>query len=215
MKERIQQKADELFNRYGIRSVTMDEIATQLGMSKKTIYQYFADKDELVDAVIADVIEFSRQVCEKDQKEAPDAIAEVFLALDMLAKIFRNMNPFIMFDLERYHPRTYKRFLEHKDRFLYQTIKQNLERGIAEGLYRPEINVEIIARFRLESILIMFNQELFKDRHFTLFQLQAEILEHFLFASASMKGYKLILKYKEERTKKDQHHEASPGNKNK
>src|SRR5687768_7345940 len=100
MKERIQQKADELFNKYGIRSVTMDEIATQLGMSKKTIYQYFADKDELVDAVIAEVIDFSREVCERDKNEAPDAIAEIFLALDMLAKIFRNMNPFIMFDLE-------------------------------------------------------------------------------------------------------------------
>ena len=215
MKERIQQKADELFNKYGIRSVTMDEIATQLGMSKKTIYQYFADKDELVDAVIGEVIEFSREVCEKDKKEAPDAIAEIFLALDMLAKIFRNMNPFIMFDLERYHPRTYKRFVDHKDKYLYQTIRQNLERGIAEGLYRPEINVEIIARFRLESMMIMFNQDVFKGQNFTLFQLQAEILEHFLFGSASLKGYKLILKYKEERTKKDNHYEALPASKNK
>jgi AcrR family transcriptional regulator len=215
MKERIQQKADELFNKYGIRSVTMDEIASQLGMSKKTIYQYFADKDELVDAVIEEVIGFSRDCCETDRAQAPDAIAEVFLALDMMTKIFKNMNPFIMFDLERYHPLTYKRFIEHKNKYLYQTIKLNLERGIAEGLYRPEINVEIIARFRLESMMIVFNQEVFSETRFTLLQLHTEILEHLLFASASMKGYKLILKYKEDRYKKENHDEALPANKSK
>jgi len=215
MKERILKKADELFNKYGIRSVTMDEIATQLGMSKKTIYQYFSDKDELVDVVIENVIEFSRQCCEKDRLEAPNAIAEVFLALDMVSKIFKNMNPGIMFDLERYHPRTFKRFLDHKNKFLYHTIKLNLERGVAEGYYRPEINIEIVARFRLEAMMIVFNQEAFRDTNFSLVQLHREVLDQFIFASASMKGYKLITKYKEERNKKENHYEALPANKHK
>jgi AcrR family transcriptional regulator len=215
MKERIQKKADELFNKYGIRSVTMDEIASQLGMSKKTIYQYFSDKDELVDAVIADVIEFSRLCCEKDRVEAPNAIAEIFLALDMVNKIFKNMNPGIMFDLERYHPRTFKRFLDHKDKYLYHTIKLNLERGVAEGLYRPEMNIEIVARFRLESMMVVFNQEAFRDTNSSLVQLHREVLIQFLFGSATLKGYKQITKYIEERTKKETHYEALPANKNK
>ncbi|RYY16250.1 MAG: TetR/AcrR family transcriptional regulator [Chitinophagaceae bacterium] len=215
MKERIRQKADELFNKYGIRSVTMDEIATQLGMSKKTIYQYFSDKDELVDAVIAEVIEFSRLTCERDKLEAPNAVAEVFMAMEMVGKIFRNMNPGIMFDLERYHPRTFKRFLEHKNKYLYQTIRQNLERGVAEELYRPEINIEIVARFRLESMMIVFNQEAFRDVSSSLLTLHTEILDQFLYACASLKGYKLITKYKDERIKKEKHYEALPANKNK
>jgi AcrR family transcriptional regulator len=215
MKERIQKKADELFNKYGIRSVTMDEIATQLGMSKKTIYQYFSDKDELVDAVIAEVIEFSRLVCEKDRRESPDAVAEVLFALDMISKIFRNMNPGIMFDLERYHPKTFKRFLDHKNQFLYETIRSNLERGVAEGLYRPEMNIEVVARFRLESMMIVFNQEIFRDTNSSLVQLHSEILNQFLFGSATLKGYKLITKYKEERYKKENHDEAFPANKSK
>ncbi|MET0243325.1 MAG: TetR/AcrR family transcriptional regulator [Flavitalea sp.] len=215
MKERIQKKADELFNRYGIRSVTMDEIATQLGMSKKTIYQYFSDKDELVDAVIAEVIEFSRECCEKDQIESPNAIAEVFRAVDMMNEIFRNMNPGIMFDLERYHPKTFKRFIDHKNKFLFQTIRLNLERGIQEGYYRPEINVEIVAKFRLESIMIVFNAQNFADGKFSLAQLHREVLDQFMFACASLKGYKLITKYKEDRLKKDKQYEALPANKNK
>ncbi|RYF99108.1 MAG: TetR/AcrR family transcriptional regulator [Chitinophagaceae bacterium] len=215
MKERIQKKADELFNRYGIRSVTMDEIATQLGMSKKTIYQYFSDKDELVDAVISGVIEYSRACCDKDRSESSNAIAEVFLAVDMMNEIFRNMNPGIMFDLERYHPKTFKRFIDHKNKFLFQTIRLNLERGIKEGYYRPEINVEIVARFRLESIMIVFNAQNFADGKFSLAQLHREVLDQFMFACASLKGYKLITKYKEERLKKDKQYEALPANKNK
>jgi AcrR family transcriptional regulator len=215
MKERIQKKADELFNKYGIRSVTMDEIATQLGMSKKTIYQYFADKDELVDAVIAEVIEYSRQCCERDKTNAANAVAEIFLAMDMINDIFRNMNPGIMFDLERYHPKTFKRFLDHKNHYLHQMIKENLRRGVEEGLYRPEMNIDIIARFRLESMMIVFNPELFRDIKINLADLHREILDHFLFAAASPKGYKLITRYKEERTKKEKHYEALPANKNK
>lgn len=215
MKERIQKKADELFNKYGIRSVTMDEIASQLGMSKKTIYQYFSDKDELVDAVIAEVIEYSRLICEKDRVDAPNAIAEVFLALDMVNKIFRNMNPGIMFDLERYHPGTFKRFLEHKNSFLHQTIKLNLERGLAEGLYRPEMNIEIVAQFRLESMMIAFNPGAFRDTSYSLVQLHHEIMMQFLYGSSTLKGHKLITKYIEDRTKKDIHYEALPATKNK
>jgi AcrR family transcriptional regulator len=196
MKERIQKKADELFTRYGIRSITMDEIASQLGMSKKTIYQYFSDKDELVDAVIANVIEYSRECCEKDRLEADNAIDEVFKALGM------------MFDLERYHPRTYKRFLDHKNKYLYHTIILNLERGIREELFRPEMKLEIIARFRLESMMLAFNPEVFKESKATLAELHQEILEHFLFAASSLKGHKLIIKYKEERIKKAKQYET-------
>jgi AcrR family transcriptional regulator len=215
MKERIQQKADELFARYVIRSITMDEIATQLGMSKKTIYQYFSDKDELVDAVIANVINYSKEVCERDQREAENAIDEIFRAMDMMKDIFRNMNPGLMFDLERYHPRTYKRFLEHKNKYLYHTIVTNLERGIKEELYRPEIRVDVIAKFRLEAVMILFNQEIFKDTRTTLGELHHEVLEHFLFGAASLKGYKLITKYKEERIKKAKQYETLSSNRHK
>ena len=125
------------------------------------------------------------------------------------------MNPGIMFDLERYHPRTFKRFVEHKNNYLYQTIKINLERGVAEGLYRPEMNIEIVAQFRLESMMVAFNPGVFRDTNFSLVQLHHEVMMQFLFGSATLKGHKLITKYIEERTKKETNYEALSATKNK
>jgi AcrR family transcriptional regulator len=200
--ERIKQKAEELFRRYGIRSVTMDEIATQLGISKKTIYQYYTDKDQLVDAVAIDNIGFSQECCMKDMATSANAIEEIFRVMEFVEVMFRNMNPSMMYDLEKYHPAGYKKFLEHKNKFLFDMIKRNLERGIKEELYRPEINVDIMTRYRLESMMLAFNPELFPPSRFNLVELQQEIIEHFLYGLATLKGYKLILKYKQQRINK-------------
>jgi AcrR family transcriptional regulator len=199
IQERIRQKADELFRRYGIRSVTMDEIATQLGMSKKTIYQYYTDKDQLVDAVAVDEIQFSQESCLKDAAVSSNAIEEIFRVMEFVEVMFRNMNPSMLHDLEKYHPLGYKKFLEHKNKFLYEMIRKNIERGIKEELYRPEIDVEIMSRYRLESMMLVFNSNLFPTSKFNLVKLHQEILEHFLYGLATMKGYKLILKYKQQR----------------
>lgn len=201
MKERIQQKANDLFRRYGVKSITMDEIATQLGASKKTIYQYFSDKDELVEAVVRETIAFSQQTCDENRETSKDAVHELFQAMDFVQQIFTNMNPGMMHDLERFHPQSYKIFLDHKNRYLFDSIKNNLIRGIREELYRPDINIEVIAKFRLEGMMIAFNQDVYPASKFNLADIHTAIIENFLFGVASLKGYKLILKYQQERHK--------------
>jgi AcrR family transcriptional regulator len=202
IKERIKLKADELFKRYGIRSITMDEIANQLGISKKTIYQSFADKDELVDEVIADILQYNKERCNDDRFKASNAIQEVFLAMEMMDEMFENMNPVILYDLERNHPQTFKKFQHHKHSFLFMVIKENIERGKKEELYREDINSDVVARIRLETMLFPFNQEIFPKTKFSLIDLEQQMIEYYLFGIASLKGYKLILKYKQERIKK-------------
>src|SRR5262245_4196633 len=108
-KERILEKAHELFMRYGVRSVSMDDIAAQLGMSKKTLYHDYTDKEELVDAVLSTVLEKNRNECFADKQSAENAIHEIFQAFDMMQEMFTNMNPAIVFDLEKYHPAVYKK----------------------------------------------------------------------------------------------------------
>jgi TetR/AcrR family transcriptional regulator, cholesterol catabolism regulator len=198
IKERIKQKADELFRKYGIRTVTMDEIASQLGMSKKTIYQYYADKNELVDAVFTDVIQYNQQCCMDDRKSADNAIHEVFRKMKQLQEIFENLNPSVMFDLERYHPKTHLKFQQHRNKFLYQILKDNIDRGKKEELYRPDINSDVATRVRLETIMLPFNQQLFPKSKFNLFELERQMQECFLFSLATSKGHKLITKYKKE-----------------
>ena len=201
-KERILTKAHELFNRYGIRSVSMDDIAAQLGMSKKTLYQYYADKEELVSGVFLSMIEGNRTRCLADRKVAENAIQEVFFALDMMQEMFAQMNPVVVFDLQKYHPDVYAKFHEHKYTFLYHMIQTNLEKGIREELYRSEIDVEVITRLRIESVMLPFNSEVFPNNRTHLIHIEEQLHDHFLYGLATPKGQKLIQKYKNQRNKK-------------
>lgn len=201
MKERIQLKAEELFKRFGIRSVTMDEISFQLGISKKTLYQSFTDKEEIVSAVFDRMMNDNKSRCLADKDNAENAIHEVFLAFDSVLQMFTEMNPAILFDLHKYHPNVYVKFNSYKYEFLYNVIKDNLERGVKEELYRPEINIDIITRFRIESSMLPFNTELFPQSKKDLAGVEKELLQHFLYGLATPKGVKLIQKYIQQRLK--------------
>ncbi len=201
-KERILKKADELFNRYGIRSVSMDDIAAQLGMSKKTLYQYYADKDELVTGVFTAIMEENKGGCLKERDVSENALHEVSLSFERVQDMFANMNPAVLFDMEKYHPACFKKFRDFKNGFLYQMIKSNIERGIAEGLYREDIDIDIVARYRIHSIMLAFNPEVFPANRTNLVHIEQELLEVFLNGIATPKGQKLIQKYKAQRTKK-------------
>ena len=202
VKERILVKAHELFNRYGIRSVSMDDIAAQLGMSKKTLYQYYADKEELVSGVFLQIIEGNKSRCLSDKKLADNAVHEVFLAFDMVQEMFSKMNPVVIFDLQKYHPAVYSKVHEHKHGFLYQMIRMNLERGMKEELFREELDIDVLTRYRIESIFLPFNSEVFPNNRTHLVHIEHQITEHFLFGLTTSKGQKLIMKYKNQRTKK-------------
>lgn len=202
LKERIKQKAHDLFMQYGVRSVTMDEIAVQLGVSKKTLYQYYADKDELVDAVIIDILGVNETRCTKDRNLAKNAIHEVFLAIDMMQEMFQDMNPSVLFELERYYPKAFEKFKKHKYSFLYKILQENIERGMAEEIYRPDIDVEILVKARLENMMLPFNQLVFPKNKYNLIKVETELTTHFLYGLATTKGYKLITKYQQDRTNK-------------
>ncbi len=200
-KQRIQKAAHDLVMQYSIRSVSMDDIAANLGMSKKTIYQYFKDKDELVEAVVENVIETNQCACNEDRERAINAVHEIFLVMDMMAEMFKTMNPSILFDMQKYHPSAYRKFQKHRNEYLYNICSQNLERGICEALFRPEIQVDILARYRVETMLIAFNPEFQRSVKQSLLEIEKEIIIHYLFGLVSLKGYKLVLKYMEQKEK--------------
>jgi len=198
-----------MFMKWGIRSVSMDDIANGIGASKKTLYQYFSDKDELVDAVVEQIVAENQYVCDCDRMEAANAVEEVFKAMDMVEMMFRNLNPSILYDLQKYHPKAFNRFLKHKNDYLYSVVHSNLERGIAEEFYRDDIHVDLLSKFRVESMMLFFNPDFLGKHKMNFGEVQKRIMEHFLFGVASLKGHKLILKYQLEREKKISKHETS------
>lgn len=207
-KERILIKAEELFMQYGIRSVSMDDIANHLGMSKKTLYQYYADKDELVDAVVDGHISEIQTDCSVCKDTAKDAVHEIFITMERIMDEFANMNPMLLHDLEKFHFRSFRRFKEHKDKFLAKVIKDNIDWGIKDELYRPDINVDVMVKFRLESMMLAFDVSVFPPGKYNLAGVTEVIIEHFVYGLATIKGHKLIQKYNEQRNKNQQHEEA-------
>ena len=187
---------------YGIRSVSMDDIANNLGMSKKTLYQYFADKDELVEAVVDAHINIVQGDCINCRKEAKDAIHEILLTMEHIMEEFNNMNPMLLYDLEKFHFKAYQRFREYKDKFLLQIIRANIEWGVKDEVYRSDINVDVMSKFRIESMMIPFNVAVFPPGKYNLAATSEIIIENFAYGLATLKGHKLIQKYNEQRHKK-------------
>ncbi len=198
IRQRILSQADQLFNRYGIRSVTMDDMARDLGISKKTIYQYFNDKDEVVREVVK--ARFDEQRCEWDglSAVARNAVDEVVMAAQHIEKSFRSMNPNMLYDLKKYHPSGWEIYLQHKESLLYQQVVRNLQRGIGEGLYRKEIQVEIIARMRLEQVQMGFELKMFPADRFNIADVQMQMFDHFIHGIVTLRGYSLVVQYRKE-----------------
>jgi TetR/AcrR family transcriptional regulator, cholesterol catabolism regulator len=206
-KERIQIKAEELFMQFGIRSVSMDDIANNLGMSKKTLYQYYADKDELVDAVVDGHISLIQSDCVGCRQDAENAVHEIFITIERIMEEFNNMNPMVLFDLEKFHFNSFRRFKDHKDKFMAQFVRNNIEWGIKDELYRHDINVDVLSKFRIESMMIPFNVTVFPPGKYKLAALSEEIVLHFVYGLATVKGHKLIQKYNQQRLKNLNHDE--------
>ncbi len=199
---RIRKQAHELFMQFGLKSVSLDDICNKLGMSKKTIYQYYTDKEELVAAVVQSIIMHNQQTCDDSIRKSKDAIHEVFLCMEDVSELFSSMNPSILFDLYKYYPKAFEIFKLHKQEYIFSVIRKNICRGIQEGLYREELDVDIISRFRLESTLIPFNPDFFTAVKSSMVTISETLTYHFLYGMVSIKGYKMIQKYETEKLKK-------------
>lgn len=199
VKDYIIEEADKLFCQYGFKSVTMDDIAKHLGMSKKTIYQHFSDKDELVNILIQDKL--STQHCEMKGHvtKAENAVHEIFLAIENLNELLNNMNPKLFYDLQKYHSKAWLTFREFKEKSLGDSILANLERGLAEGLYRKELNKDILTQMRMEQTDLLFNQhDHYTKNKYTIAQVIIEITHHFLYGICNEKGLAYIQHYKQQ-----------------
>jgi hypothetical protein len=201
VKEYIVEEADKLFCQYGFKSVTMDDIAKHLGMSKKTIYQHFSDKDELVEILIDDKL--NKQDCTMDfcAAKAENAVEEIFFALTNIHELLSTMNPKLFYDLQKYHPKAWLSFKNFKEKNLGKCILLNLERGINEGLYRSEIKTDILTQMRLEQADLLFSQhDNYTMNKYNIAQVMIEITEHFLYGVCNLKGLEKINYYKQKST---------------
>ncbi|HVA99448.1 MAG TPA: helix-turn-helix domain-containing protein [Bacteroidia bacterium] len=194
--ENILQTAVELFFKYGIKSVTMDDIAKQLSMSKKTIYNYYSNKNEIVLALTS--AHFKNNICECEMlaKNSKDAVFEMVGMMHQISVAFAQMNPTVVYDLQKYHPEAWQLFKNFKEKNISKLMEDNLKKGIEQGLYRNEINIKVLVRLRLEEVEMASTPSIYDPNKFDLKEVQLELLNHFLHGITTIKGHKLITRYK-------------------
>jgi AcrR family transcriptional regulator len=196
VKEKIAKETFGLFCQRGIKSVSMDDIAQHLSMSKKTIYKWYENKDEIVCFAVSSYLKTIECNCEGVLNESGNAVEELFNIMGTTREIFSSIHPSIFHDLQKYHANAWRLWQDHKNQYIFGKVKQNLERGIAEGLFRKDLDVEVIARMRLVQIELPFDERLFPRHQFELMRVQMASLEHYMLGIATLKGHKLINEYK-------------------
>lgn len=190
-------QVDALFSQYGIKSITMDDIAKHLGMSKKTIYQHFKDKNELILELMRSKLENHTCIINECCDAADNAIHELFFGLRKLQEMLSRTNPTMFYDLQKFYPEAWAHFKDFREHVLLSVLRNNLTRGIREGLFREDIDVEVLSKMRLEQIEIPFNATVFPLQEFTLSKVAREMALHFIYGLCTPKGFELAKTYEQ------------------
>jgi TetR/AcrR family transcriptional regulator, cholesterol catabolism regulator len=193
---KILDKSDELIRQFGARALTMDLLAKELGISKKTIYQYFDNKAMLVFACVSRDLEKSQQYISAQVIESKDAVEELVNIGAYFVEQFRQMQTGIMYELEKYFSDSWQLIHEHKMGFALGVINANLERGIREGLYRKDINKDVVAKFYISKTDMIFNQRFFPYPRYKITEIYLELLKYHLHAIATPEGLDKFKLYK-------------------
>lgn len=192
MQERILDKARELFFFFGIKSISMDDIAKHLSISKKTLYTHYRDKSEIVHTIMIDLLSKYDEEMLLVSDKAENAVEEVVLHVKVLYAVFRDLKPNVFFEVEKYFPELACQFLNHRYSCVLKGIKENLQRGKAEGLFRDDLEVPFTAQIRLNQLVSAFDEKTYETLEYSVEKILNKITSFYLNAICSSKGKKLI-----------------------
>jgi AcrR family transcriptional regulator len=194
IKDTLISAAFELFLKYGIKSVSMDDISKKVGMSKKTIYHFIQNKDELVSDVLDKRLKKDECTVEEILKNSENAIAEMVNVTRHILAFIRGMTPSILHDLKKYHPKAWEIIETRHFLFIENTIYNNLIRGQNEGLYRADFDPTIISKLYVSKSTALTDEDKFPLDQFDRIKLFKEMIMYHLSGIASEEGIKIIQK---------------------
>lgn len=195
MREKILEVASEMFLNLGFKSVTMDDIANEMGISKKTIYQHFENKTKLVEATTDYVFHSVCEGIDCIRAENNNPIAELFQINIFIKQLLKNEKASPQHQLQKYYPKIYKKLDENKFLNIHDCVISNLRKGIEMGLYRDSIKPEIIGRFYFLGATGIKDQDLFPLDNYTPNELVDLFLEYHLRGIVTTKGEKELIKH--------------------
>ncbi len=181
-------KVARLYNKYGIKSITMDDVAHELGISKKTLYEHFSDKQHLVSAVVDQEVTFNDLRLKKHKKESENALQELLKIFRVHLQMLRDYNPSLEFDLKKYYPDIYAKLKRIKREKIRENTLKNLIKGKQEGLYREELNEEIITKLTILRIESLSETDLFSPEEIYSHDFSKEMFLYHLHGILTRKG---------------------------
>ncbi len=190
--KKIIDAALDMYMRLGVKSVTMDDIAKEMGMSKKTIYKYVNNKAELVHKAFHNLFYSIRLLVEEIFAHDENAIDELFSIDDRVCEVMKNNHPAMVFQLQKYYPETWHSIEKVKNEFIIKMIKKNLKKGINQGLYRDDLKIEVIALFYLVKTEMLHEDDFKEIEKYTEEEIMFENLKYHIRGIASKKGIEYL-----------------------
>ena len=190
----ILEKVTALYLKYGIKSVTMDDVSRELGISKKTLYQYVSNKNELVKKVVERQLEERNCDMQNLMDQNLNAIEELLEVNIHIIKMMKQNNPSVEYDLKKYYPDLQQKVTEIRRDRMYRSVYNNIEKGKKEGLYLKEIDTDIIARLQISRFENILDDTIFPMEDFTRPRVIYEIFMYHIRGIANEKGIEMLKK---------------------
>lgn len=187
-RDKIINETFQLTLRYGIKSVSMDDIARKLGISKKTLYQHFGNKQDLLKEMVLVAIAQEEADIKRIVAEADNALDAVISIARHFLQFLRGMSPSFSYDMKKYYPDVWRLVDNHNDEFAYKVMYDNIERGKEEGLYRTDINVDIIAKLYVQMCRLITDEDIFPLASYTKTDLYHSIITYHIQSLVSAQG---------------------------
>ena len=190
--EEIIKKVLELYLKYGIKSVTMDDTARELGISKKTLYLHFKDKDELVKKVIEYQMNMQQEEMKALVMQKINAIEELLMVSKLISNFLKQTSPTATYDLQKYYPEIWNNIIMNRRDHIYNQISENMKKGIKEGLYRNDLNIDIIAHFYLFRLEMTHTLDLIVDDKYTYEEIFNTFFNYHIRGIANKRGIEYL-----------------------
>lgn len=188
--QRILNSALSMYSKYGIKSITMDDLCRELGISKKTLYQHVEDKNDLIRKVIDYEIDLQRKAMEKMFRSEMNAIDELMHVNKQIHLSQSIHSPTFYFDLKKYYPPIYNEWVEYKRKKLYEMIMRNLKKGVSEGLYRQDMDAHIISRLHVARVEMLHASGIIEEDELSTTRFIDEIFRYHIHGICNDEGLK-------------------------
>lgn len=192
VRNKIISTAEVLFLKFGFKRVTMDDISNELGMSKKTIYQFFSDKNNLVSETVLRHISMEKNACDCLLHQQENPVAFMLAITDTFGDLKKQINPSVLYDLKKYFKESWDILNKFRVEFIFNQILQNLKEGRDKGFYHSNFDEVLIARFYIHLVDFMINPENYALEKFDFKTIHSEMMKYHLRAICTEKGLKYL-----------------------